>query len=163
MDNERIPRWLSNQSERAAAFRDARQEHELAGMLIEARGAGFWRAVLDNLRLVANNAPTGLCVVFDHSNFAISPSEDHCRIKVASVSLSPRMTHADLWYRPVDKAIRCFHALTGLKEEFPFCAVGSDVRALSASRCETMTADQLVQLIVEPINDYALIGLGATA
>ncbi len=151
-----IPGWLKEQHEIARAQEEMRRDEALAGALIEARALNYWHEVLNGLQFVANHSPIGLRVIFSHSDYPISPSEDHCRISVTSASISPRMSHADLWYSCTGRVIRCFKSLTGSESVYQFCVVNSQIHVMSVDRCEALTAEEFVRLIVEPMNEYAL-------
>jgi hypothetical protein len=156
--SDKIPGWLQQQNDALSAIATAKAEQELTDLTIETRGREFWGELLAEFKLVAEHPPAGLWARFQHSNFAVSRHEDHCRIEAGYLGTCPRMNYTDLWYSPGDKKIRCKTTLVGAEFPLLLCVVDGRIRIITHTHHEPMSIEDTVRFIVEPMNDYAIKG-----
>lgn len=154
-----LPGWLREQHEQANKAANAKQQRALAEMRVRAEGPAFWKALREELELIADNPPAGLWSKFSHSNFATSRHEDHCRVAVGCASVCPRLAHADLWFRPGDSKIRCLRTLDGAEFCLALCVANDRICAATSAHPEPMDAEETARYIVQPMNLHAIQAL----
>jgi len=158
MSETPTPAWLQRQNDAFMAAQVAKQERELAEITIKTGGSQYWSDLMSELKTVAAHVPPSLIGKFQHSNFAVSRHEDHCRLEIAFLGIPYRASYADLWYRIDDKKIRCRKPLTNDEFALQLCVVEGRVCAVTEGHIEPMDAEAAAELLAEPMIQHAMNG-----